>query len=160
MPSGERARSGSEVAHFVTGCMEEVSQLVGQLEAFMLAPAFMEVLGSKGDESTADADGIVHVANRLMDYHERFLTLAERCRDFQVPSRYMGLKRDCLQLMNIPLEGYRTFIDDFVELIAGMPELIRHARGMVEADTISLHMDVDNQLIKRITKQVRAAAKS
>ena len=63
--------------------------------------------------------------------------------------------RDCSQLMNIPLEGYRTFIDDFVELIGEMPELMRHARGTVEADTISLHMDVDDQLIKRITKQVR-----
>ena len=160
LPSGERARSGAEVARFVTDCMEEVRQLVGQLEAFMLAPAFMEVFGSKGDESTADADGILHVANRLMDYHERFLKLAERCRDFQVPSRYTGLMRDCSQLMNIPLEGYRTFIDDFVELIGEMPELMRHARGTVEADTISLHMDVDDQLIKRITKQVRAAAKS
>ena len=68
--------------------------------------------------------------------------------------------RDCSQLMNIPLEGYRTFIDDFVELIGEMPELMRHARGTVEADTISLHMDVDDQLIKRITKQVRVAAKS
>ena len=160
LPNGERARSGAEVARFVTGCMEEVRQLVGQLEAFMLAPAFMEVFGSKGDESTADGDGILHVANRLMDYHERFLKLAERCRDFQVPSRYTGLMRDCSQLMNIPLEGYRTFIDDFVDLIGEMPELMRHARGTVEADTISLHMDVDDQLIKRITKQVRRAAKS
>ena len=66
----------------MTDCMEEVRQLVGQSEAFMLAPAFMEVFGSKGDESTADTDGILHVANRLMDYHERFLKLAERCRDF------------------------------------------------------------------------------
>ena len=62
-------------ARFVTDCMDEVRQLVGQSEAFMLTPAFMEVFGSKGDESTADADGIVHVANRLMDYHERFLKL-------------------------------------------------------------------------------------
>ena len=88
--------------------MEERSQLVGQLEAFMLAPAFMEVLGSKGDESTADADGIVHVANRLMDYHERFLALAERCRDFQVPSRYMGLKRDCCRSPTCSRSGQAT----------------------------------------------------
>ena len=62
--------------------------------------------------------------------------------------------------MNIPLEGYRTFIDDFVELIGEMPELIRHARGRSRPTQSSLHMDVDDQLIKRITKQVRAAAKS
>jgi hypothetical protein len=159
-PTGERADTGAEVARFVTGRMDEVSQLVGQLEAFMLAPAFMGVFGSKSDEGTADADGIVHVANRLMDFHERFLTLAERCRDLQAPSRYTALMRDCSQLMHIPLDGYRVFIDDFVEVIAEMPELIRHGRGTVEADTISLHMDVDEQLVKRINKQVRAAAQS
>jgi hypothetical protein len=75
--NGARARSGVEVAHFVTGCMDELSRLVSQVEAFMLTPAFIGAFGERGDESTADADGIVHTANRLMDYHDRFLRLAE-----------------------------------------------------------------------------------
>lgn len=157
--TGERAWNGAEVAGFVTQWMAELTRLVGQLENFMLAPAFMEVFGSAADESTADADGIVHVANRLMDYHDRFLTLAERCRDFQAPAQYSSLMQDCSRLMNSPLDGYRVFIDDLVELVAEMPQLLRHARGPVEADTILLHMDVDDQLVKRITKQVRAAAR-
>jgi hypothetical protein len=33
--------------------------------------------------------------------------------------------RDSSQLMSIPLDGYRTFIDDFVERIGEMPELMR-----------------------------------
>ena len=157
-PGGRHAGSGGEVAHFVTASMDELVKLVGQTEAFMLTPAFMEVFGQRGDESTADADGIVQVANRLMDYHERFLALAERCRDLDVPSRYSGLMRDGCQLMNIPLDGYNTFIDDFVDTIARMPDLMRYGRGTVEADPISLHMNVDDQLLKRITKQIRAAA--
>jgi hypothetical protein len=55
--------------------------------------------------------------------------------------------------------GHRTFIDDFVEFVVNMPELMRHGRGAVEADPIFLHMDVDDQLIKRIFKQVKTAAK-
>ena len=94
----------------MTERMQELSQLVAQVEAFMLTPAFMEVFGSQGDESTADADGIMHVANRLMDYHERFLELAERCRDFQAPSEYADLLGDVRALMTIPLDAYRTFI--------------------------------------------------
>ena len=62
--------------------------------------------------------------------------------------------------MNIPLDGYETFIDDFVELIGQMPDLLRYGSGTVEADPVMLHMAVDDQLMKRITRQIKAAAKS
>jgi hypothetical protein len=155
-PTGGHAGSGGEVAHFVTASMDELMKLVSQTEAFMLTPAFMDVFGQHGDESTADAEGIVQVANRLMDYHERFLKLAERCRDFDSASSYSGLMRDCSQLMGIPLDGYNTFIDDFAELITRMPDMLRYGSGTVEADPISLHMSVDDQLMKRITKSSRS----
>ena len=158
-PSGHRAGSGVEVAQFVTATMDDLGKLISQTEAFMLTPAFMEVFGQRGDESTADAEGIVQVANRLMDYHERFLALAERCRDVDVPSRYTGLMRDCCQLTTIPLDGYDTFIDDFADFIVRMPDMMRNARGTVEADPISLHMSVDDELMKSITRQVKAAVK-
>jgi hypothetical protein len=158
--TGIRAYSGFELGRFVTECMGEMLQLVGQVDAFMRTPAFSEVFGSRSDESTADADGIVQVANRLMDYHERFLGLAERCRDYAVPSQYTDLMRDVRELMNLPLDSYRTFIDDFVERIAEMPQLMRYGRGTVEADPVVLHMSVDDRLLKAITRQVRAAAKS
>ena len=158
-PTGAYAISGGDVAYFAAARMEELVKLVDQTEAFMLTPAFMEVFGQPGDESTADAEGIVQVANRLMDYHERFLVLAERCRDFDAPSRYSGLMRDCRQLMSIPLDGYDTFIDDFAEFITRMPDLMRHSRGTVAADTISLHMSVDDQLLKRVTREIKAAAR-
>jgi hypothetical protein len=159
-PNGVRAHSGFEVGRFVTGRMDDLIQLVAQVEAFMLTPAFMEVFGGRGDETTADADGIVHVANRLMDYHDRLLGLAEQYRDFTAPSQFTELMRDVRQLMNIPLDSYRIFIDDFVDRIAEMPELLRYARGTVDADPVVLHMSVDHQLINRIGTQLRAAAKS
>jgi hypothetical protein len=158
-PGGSRAGSGAEVAYFVKTNMDELVKLVSQTEAFMLTPAFMEVFGQRGDEGTADDEGIVQVANRLMDYHERFLVLAERCRDFDVPSRYAGLMRDCRELMAIPPDGYDTFIDDFAEFIVRMPDMMRYGRGIIEADPISLRMSVDDQLMKRITRQIRAAPK-
>lgn len=158
--TGIRAYSGFEVGWFVNERMEDLLQLATQLEASMNAPTFMEVFGSRGDESTADADGIVHVANRLMDYHERFLALAERCRDYQAPSEYKGLLRDVRQLMNIPLDAYRTFIDDFVDRIAEMPDLMRYARGDVEADPVVLDIDLEDRLMERISKQLRTAIKS
>ena len=62
--------------------------------------------------------------------------------------------------MSIPLDGYRTFIDDFVDRIAEMPELLRHARDTVDADPVVLHMTVNHELAQRITKQLRVAARS
>lgn len=153
------AGSGAEVAHFVTTNLDELGKLVDQVESFMRTPAFMEVFGQRGDEGTADAEGILHVANRLMDYHERFLSLAERCRDFDGPSRYSGLMRDCRQLTNTPLDGYDTFVDDFVEFLTHMPDMMRYGRGTLVADPISLHMSIDDGLLKRIRTGIRAAAR-
>jgi hypothetical protein len=159
-PTGVRAQSAFEVGRFMAGRMDEMVQLGAQLHAFMAAPAFMGVFGSRDDESTADADGIVHVANRLMDYHDRFLELAEQCRDFAGLWQSTDLMRDVRELMSIPLDSYRTFIDDFVDRVAEMPELIRHARGTVEADPVVLYVHIDDRLVNRITAQLRAVAKS
>lgn len=95
-----------------------------------------------------------------VDDHDRFLGLAERCRDFRSPSEYADLMRDLRELMAVPLDAYRTFIDDFADRIAEMPELLRYGRGTVEADPVVLHMSVDDRLVKRISKQLQAAAKS
>jgi hypothetical protein len=72
-PSGERAAGGAEVGRFVLDRMDEMIALIKHVEDFMLTLAFVGVFGEPGDESSADAEGIVHTANRLMDYHDRFL---------------------------------------------------------------------------------------
>ncbi len=125
----------------------------------MLTPAFVAMFGDPRDESTADADAIVHAANRLMDFHERFLALAESCRGLAAPVEYAVFLRDCGRLMDILLEGFRKFIDEFVERVAEMPEILRWAPGPVEADPVLLHMEPDDQLIDSVFKQLRAIAK-
>lgn len=156
-PSGERAANGFAVARFVIDRMDEMLALVKQVEDFMLTPAFVGVFGDPGDEVSADADAIVHTANRLMDYHERFLGLAERCRGLAVAGRYAGLLQDLARLLDVPVAGYRTFIDDFVERVGEMPEMLSYAHGStVELDPVVLQMAVDDKLLNRITQQLRA----
>lgn len=79
IPSGAPPMTGREMVGFVAELMEELVVLTDEVESFMETPAFAKVFGDPGDESTADDDGIVHTANRLMDYHDRFLELSERC---------------------------------------------------------------------------------
>ena len=151
----EQARSHwTEVGRFVLDRMDELLTLVSQVESFMLTPAFVGVFGEPGDEGSADADDIRHAANRLMDYHERFLGLAERCRGLAAPSRYAGLLRDLAHLMDAPLAGYRKFINEFVERVGEMPALVHYGRGTVELDPVLLHIEADDKLLERISKQL------
>ncbi|MGE5697670.1 MAG: hypothetical protein ACM4D3_21270 [Candidatus Sericytochromatia bacterium] len=155
-----RLNTGVEVASFVTARMDALLRLTDQVETFMLAPAFKEVFGEPGDESTADADGIIQVANRLMDYHERFLELAEQCLGVDVPTLYTDLMRDCSDLMRIPLDGYEDFIDDFLKRLREMAELAPYARGPFEVDPVLLSFDLDGRLLDIITRRLKAAAKA
>jgi hypothetical protein len=151
-----RLSSGIEVRYFVTERIEEITELVRQVENFMLTPAFVAVSGDPGDEATADGDGIVHTANRLMDYHERFLDQSEKCRNASAPGNYADLMAYLTKFADILLQGYRAFIDEFVERVNEMPELLRYARGTAEVDPVLLHMDGDEELLDRLFTRLRA----
>ena len=158
-PSGETASTGYVVAHFFTDRMAELSEIVEQVEDFTLRPAFSEVFGDPHDGDSADADGIVHTANRLMDYHDRLLALSERCRSVTVPHSYAELQRDTGLLMVIPLEGYTTFIDDFVGRVSEMHDVARYASGDVQLDPVMLSITDDDELISRVGRQISQAAR-
>ncbi len=159
VPGGTRISGGVQAAGFIGERMEDMLQIGTQVNDFMLTPAFKEVFGSPDDGDSADPDGIVQVGNRLMDYHDRFLALAEQCRDVQAPLDMAGLMRDVREMMNSPLESYRTFIDDLLEIIDEMPDMLRYSTGTVHADPVILYIHVDNQLVERISKQVMKLAK-
>jgi len=158
-PSGETASTSYVVAHFFTDRMAELSEIVGQVDDFMLTPAFSEVFGDPHDGDSADADGIIHTANRLMDYHDRLLALSERCRSVTVPHRYAELQRDAGLLMVIPLEGYHTFIEDFIGRIAEMHDVARYAPGDVQLDPVVFSITDDDELIARVGRQISQFAR-
>ena len=158
-PSGETASTGFVVAHFFADRMGELSEIVEQVDDFMLSPAFGEVFGDPHDGDSADAEGIVHTANRLMDYHDRLLALSERCRGVTVPHRYADLQRDAGLLMVIPLEGYTTFIDDFVGRVSEMHDVARYAPGDVQLDPVMLSITDDDELISRVGRQISQLAR-
>lgn len=158
-PSGETASTSYVVAHFFTDRMAELSEIVEQVDDFMLSPAFNEVFGDPHDGDSADADGIIHTANRLMDYHDRLLALSERCRSVTVPHSYAALQRDAGLLMVIPLEGYTTFIDDFVGRVSEMHDVARYAPGDVQLDPVMLSITDDDELISRVGRQISRAAR-
>jgi hypothetical protein len=158
-PSGETASTGYVVARFFADRMGELSDIVEQVDDFMLSPAFGEVFGDPHDGDSADADGIIHTANRLMDYHDRLLALSERCRGVTVPHSYAELQRDTGLLTVMPLQGYTTFIDDFVGRVSQMHDVARYAPGDVQLDPVILSITDDDELISRVGRQISQAAR-
>jgi hypothetical protein len=136
-----------EVVLVVLEYLRASDDLVREVDVFMRAPAFMGVFGDPSDEGTADADGIVRTAHRLMDYYERLLELAEQCRDCSVPSRHAELLRDCAQLMNLPLRDFGDFIDDVLVRFEELRANVARGHDDVWLEPVLLRTTTANQLV-------------
>jgi hypothetical protein len=158
--STTRVYSGPELARSLVGLIDEMLSTASQLESFTVTPAFMDSFREHADGSPADAEAITHIANRVMDYHERFLELSERCRGLSVPSHYAAVLTDCARLLDIPLQSYREFIGELVDVIEALPQLLQHATGVVNMGSVVLDIDIDDQLRSRIFKRLEAISRS
>lgn len=149
-----------DVGHRVVGLIDEMLTTAEQLERFMAAPAFMAAFNDRPDGANPDAEAIGHIAHRTMDYHERFLELSERCRALSAPSRYSDILADCARLLNIPLQSYREFIAEFVDLIEALPRVLGHATGDIDLGSLGLYIKIDDRLQSRIYKRLDAITRS
>lgn len=150
-PSGEKVPGGVQAGLFFTERLEELSQFVNQIDDFMLSAAFQGVFGGMFDEDSADADGIVQAANRLMDYHDGLLCLSERIRGVAVPADCRDLRRDFGLLTVLPLEAFERFIDDFIDRVAEMGDVARFATGNVQLDPVELGVADDGDLLEKVS---------
>lgn len=157
-PRGERMYTSFQLGQYLIGLLEQMLAVIGQIEDLMLSPAFRRMFGIPTDEVTADAEAIMHAANRLMDLHEQLLSLAERCRGVNAPSEHADVVRDCGHLLDVPLEGYRRFIDEFVARVEEMRDVLPYARGTIEMDPVMLEMDDDDELRRKAFAGIRRLA--
>lgn len=157
-PTAETLRTDLEAALFFTERMADLSRLVDQVDHFMLSPAFQGVFGAR--EEFADADGIVHAGNRLMDYHEQLLALNERCRGVQVRWPCGQLQRDMALLTVRPIDGFSTFIETFADRVSEMADVARYATGDVQLDAVELNVTDDGELLERISERLQQIARA
>jgi hypothetical protein len=144
-----RVYSGAELARLLFGLIDDMLSTARQIEAFIAAPAFM---ASFNDPAGGDAEAIRHVANRLMDYHDRLLASSEECRSICAPSYYTDIAADCARLLNRPIDGYRDFILELVDVVTSLPKFLRHAAGDVDLGSLALNIDIDGvpEMMKRL----------
>ena len=151
--TGETVRTDLEAGLFFSERFSDLGQLIDHLDSFMLAPAFQGVFGDR--EEHADADGIVHAAHRLMDYHDQLLALTERCRGITIPWSCADLQRDMSQLTVLPVEAFDTFITDLTARVAEAADVARYATGDVQLDPVMFSVRDDGDLISRVSGQLQ-----
>lgn len=160
VPTGPVLSTRDETSLFFTDRLEELSDLVGGVEAVMLTAAFQQVFGDPHDGDSADADGIVHAGHRLMDYHDRAVSLSERCRAVRVPYDCRDLQEDFVLLTAVPLDGFATFIDVFSQRVLEMADVARYATGDVQLDTVELRITDDDEVLDRISARLQQISRS
>ena len=152
--------SGPDLASRLYGLIDDMLLTAQQLESFTAAPAFMAAFGEPHDQSGADPAAIKHIANRLMDYHDRLLDISERCRELAPPSQYADVLADCARLLDTPLQSYREFITEYVEIIESLPRIFEHASGTVHLGAVVLDIDFDERVRSRVFKRLAAISRT
>ena len=153
-PTG-RLQVGPEVAQFVTRHMRAVDDVVAEVEAFLRAPGFTEAFGARDDEGTADAEGIVRAANKLGDYYERLLKLAEECRRYAFPEQYAELVRDYTRFVNQPLQDFGGFVNDVLERLEELQKRAMLGQPYIWLGPVPLRTITDDRLVWLILDRLR-----
>lgn len=149
-PTAGAPLSGSAYSAVAVHAMQEIADLVTQLEQFMLSPGFVGGLKSFSQNDGAEPESILHIANRLMDYHERFLQEAERCLHTPVHTDVIVFVQDMGAFTMCPLAGFEQFIRTMCQRIAEGQELLPYADDTVQLDDANLAIKLPDGLTDRI----------
>ena len=148
--------SGKAYAAIAYQAMKTISDIVQQLEQFMLSPAFKGVFGEGTGDGGADSDAIVSVAKRLMDYHDALLAQAETCLQTPVGSDAFVFVQDMGAFTLCPLVGYQQFITTMCARIGEAQDLLPYTSGgdVIGLDDVHLAMTLPDGLTDRIVAHI------
>lgn len=59
-----------------------------------------------------------------------------------------------------PLQSYREFITEYVEIVESLPRIFQHASGTVHLGAVVLDIDFDKRLHKRVFKRLEAISRT
>lgn len=140
--------------------LRTIIDVADQIEPFMLSPAFTGAFGKHGsvdeDSADADADAIVQVANRLMDYHEDLLLQAEKCVQTPVESDAHVFVHDTSAAVLIPLVGYDELISTLCARLGEAQDLLPYTNGAdIRLDDVVIIPKVPEELSDRLTAHIK-----
>lgn len=156
--AGRAALSGQVYTQTAQQALTRIADVVTQIEQFMLSPAFKGAFGEVDTDNgaQADADAVVGIANRLMDYHATLLEQAEACLQTPVESNVMVFVQDMGAFTLLPLVSYDGFISTMCTRIGEAQDLLPYTSGgVIELDQVILTMDVPDGLSDQISAHFR-----
>lgn len=154
--TGVAPLSGQTYSQLVYRTMTEIADLVGQVEQFMLSPAFTGAL-RLDEEATSDPEAIVGIANRLMDYHDAFLAHTETCLQTPVEPEVRVFVQDMNAFTLFPLVGYQEFITTMCARVGEAQDLLPYTKGgdVVALDDATLTFSLADGLTDRILAHIK-----
>lgn len=152
---GLPALSGAAYSQLGHHVLRTILDTVTQLEGFMLSPAFTGTLET--GEDNADPDAIAGLANRLMDYHQIFLTEAETCLQTPVEPEAWVFVHDMGALALVPLVGFDQFILTMCSRIGEAQDLLPYTSSgdVIGLDEVGLTIDAPDGLFDRFEAHVK-----
>ncbi|MGE2734874.1 hypothetical protein [Mycolicibacterium vaccae] len=147
-------RTSAEVAEFVAGQMRGADDIVARVNVFLASPEFAAVFGTPGDESTADAEGILAAADHLGHCYHRLLELAERIRSTEVPPEHAALLADCARFSNQHLQDFGWFVNDVLHRLEEMQNRVMLGQKPFPVE-LRLCATTDDQLIWSILDRLQ-----
>jgi hypothetical protein len=154
-PNGLRIDTYAELHTIVKNTLFDAEQVGERLRGFLENDAFASVFGERFEEETADPDGIVHAATRLMDFYDRYLQLAERIRGASARADYVNAIDTCARIVDEPLSGMDDFIDEYVAMVEAMPARLLAANGENFEEPIGIRLHVDSELAMEVLRQLK-----
>ena len=154
---GGNPLSGQAYFTVASAAIQAVTDLLEQLDQFVHSPAFKGGFAEDQSDDYADAGAIVSAANRLMDYHEKFLTQAETCLQTPVQRDVITFVQDTGMFTLIPLIAYDRFITDFCARIGEAQDLLPYTgpETVIKLDNVTMVMDAPDGLMEQILKHMK-----
>lgn len=147
----EEPISAREYAALAHGAMLTIADFGSQTEKFLASPACTGAFGDLKNDIASDADAMMSVAHRLMDYHAVCLEQAEVVLQTPVEGGADTFVEDMGAFAISLLVGYEKFILDLCDRIAEAQELIPYANGkIIQLDDVRLDIALRDGLPERV----------
>lgn len=141
----------------VVGMLIQDMEEVGiQVERFVESPAFRGAFGEPMGDDAADADAIVHMADRLMDYHEQFVEKVETCLRMGIEASSVAYAQDVAAFVLCRLVAFDRFITTFCERVTEAQELLPYLHDApIELDPVGAILEIPDDLNQRMLAHLR-----
>jgi hypothetical protein len=135
-PGGPRVR-WDVAGDYLRDAFATASSLAGNVDRLLSPESQERVFGKEGEPG--DAEGIDHLATRVIDVYGALLHWAAELRSAVVPEHFERATEIAISFIELPIEQFRQWVDTVVSEIDRLPALLRQGEPD-DGETIVLNL--------------------